>query len=416
MSDESSSEHEETKKPKVKKSRKKSSIPMAKPDQECIRSLIRTFQIKYAPILRKNKCQLFASHEEKKNKLVIPMLETLNMLPQEDDEKKKKDDHEEKEKKEEAIEPIFIQRKLHAGDFWIRLNGKLVYLIERKSISDLSGSIGARMRQQKFKCKRMPIPHSRVIYLTEGKKPARVFMKDSTTLMGATVDIIVRDRMLITHQPNEEATFMWLVKMLIKVCEFVIGTCLDTESARESHREWTEELKRQPVCPLDFNPLGAFDPDTDYPDKEDGKELGPKSVYLTREELGFVESYCPDGWAEKPQKKLLNPKTFYIGILCGIPLLKAYKAASILEEFPTLLDLIGFLLDPKTTEADKISRIANLTASKNSPVVKAKLAEVEATAKPKKSKATKSKSDKRRLGPALAKKIYHMLLNKVFDE
>jgi hypothetical protein len=262
------------------------------------------------------------------------------------------------------------------------------------------------MRQQKFKCKRMPIPFSRVIYLTEGKKPARIFMKDSTTLMGALVDILVRDKMTVIHQPNDEATFCFLVKLLIKICEYVIGTNLETDSARKSHEIWTQELKKQPECPLNFDPLGAFDADTDY-DPEN-----PRGAYLTREELGFVESYCPDGWTEKPNKKLMNPKTWYMGALTGTRLIKAYKAEAILNEFPTLLDLVGFLLDPKTSEKQKIDRIANLTACKDTPVLKSK--RKGAVSNKITGDKPKSKGKPRRLGEAIAKEIYHMILQRKY--
>jgi len=95
--------------------------------------------------------------------------------------------------------------QLDIGDIHYRIDGKTVFIIERKTLEDLANSIkDGRLREQKIRLQKCLSQDIRIIYLIEGYLSNKFYKKHNkckingiplNTIIGAQINIIVRDMM-----------------------------------------------------------------------------------------------------------------------------------------------------------------------------------------------------------------------------
>ena len=91
----------------------------------------------------------------------------------------------------------FITENLPVGDIFLRLDDKPLFIIERKTISDLVSSIkDGRYREQKARLKQT-VPDNRILYLIEGKLPSidcdQINRVSYKSVYGSLIHTMVRD-------------------------------------------------------------------------------------------------------------------------------------------------------------------------------------------------------------------------------
>ena len=95
--------------------------------------------------------------------------------------------------------------QLDIGDIHYRINGKTIFIIERKTLEDLANSIkDGRLREQKIRLQKCLSQNINIIYLIEGYLDNKYYIKQNkckinglplNTIIGSQINIILRDMM-----------------------------------------------------------------------------------------------------------------------------------------------------------------------------------------------------------------------------
>lgn len=76
---------------------------------------------------------------------------------------------------EGELSQVIVQKSLPTGDYWFVCNNLLVYVLERKSLSDYNGCLDdPRYRDQLFRLCQLPIPRDHVTYLLENENEGKI--------------------------------------------------------------------------------------------------------------------------------------------------------------------------------------------------------------------------------------------------
>ena len=123
--------------------------------------------------------------------------------------------------------PFITVSQLDIGDIHYRINGKTVYIIERKTLEDLSHSIkDGRFREQKIRLKKCLFQDINIIYLIEGyldqkyyinQKRCKVFGLPLNTIIGTQTNIILRDMMQVHKTSCLEESILFLLDFYKKL-------------------------------------------------------------------------------------------------------------------------------------------------------------------------------------------------------
>ena len=161
---------------------------------------------------------------------------------------------------------ILKQENLDLGDIQIFVDNKLVSIIERKTMSDLSSSIkDGRYREQKSRLKKLNINNHNKLYLFEGQ----VFGEDCLSpknskfcnvngmafniLLSGIVNTYIRDNLSIYRTKNLNESVKFLSKLIDKTYEhkdeiLKISQFVDTHAFQESQ----ETHESQETCDAEY--------------------------------------------------------------------------------------------------------------------------------------------------------------------
>lgn len=290
-----------------------------------------------------------------------------------------------------------ILRKCGAGDFWICINDKAYRVWERKTWKDLSGSIGGRSPEQKYKLQQILIEQRRrICYLIE-ESSLNSWCKPLSTLESAKVNIETRDGFGCVEKKSKLHTVMYLLKMVQKAEEF--GSKFDAE------------LARQPICtPETFNPLAmpkgmTYSPSIDEPIVQLASSNGP-TITTTVDYMGptkrsineddYLDAYGPRSKKTKDPSldSVENQYTVFVRQLMVLRRLSKEQACAIAAVYPDWISLCQAAVhDSKALQ----KRIADLTID-----MKKTKSPIDEQAQ---QSSKKQKSEVRRLGDALATRL-----------
>lgn len=134
----------------------------------------------------------------------------------------------------------YTVKPLDIGDISFYKDGKLILVIERKSVSDLDASIkDGRHREQKARLLASGLKSDRIIYLIEG-----VIKKNPTVLFGAMINTMFRDGLRVFKTVSIEETAIFIQRLYTKLESDDEGIL--TEFA-------TQEISRGPMTPLEYS-------------------------------------------------------------------------------------------------------------------------------------------------------------------
>lgn len=207
----------------------------------------------------------------------------------------------------------FVQQKnLRVGDIWIRINGKLAFVFERKTIQDACASMGERNHHQKFGMRSLPIPAHRVIYIYEGEmispeKKQRFGTAQYPTLVSSQVNSVVRDGLSMLSTRNKKETVFYVFKIAAKVIEFAKRTL--------------EELKNYPETSDSFNPL-----------LEQARKVSSDGT-LTPTDEEVDNDYAQAYKVVIVKRALRNPRAALIASLQVIPGVSARIACAVVDKY-----------------------------------------------------------------------------------
>ena len=117
--------------------------------------------------------------------------------------------------------------QLDIGDIHFRINSKTIYIMERKTLEDLSHSIkDGRFREQKIRLQKCLSQDIHIIYLIEGhleqkyyakQKRCKVFGLPLNTIIGTQTNIILRDMMQVHKTTCLEESILFLLDFYKKL-------------------------------------------------------------------------------------------------------------------------------------------------------------------------------------------------------
>lgn len=114
--------------------------------------------------------------------------------------------------------PFVKIKQLHLGDIQFIMDEKIVCIVERKTMSDLSSSIkDGRSREQKARLLDFTREHCiLLIYLIEGE----FILSEKSTLMSSIVNKIVRDKIYIIRSKGVDESCDFIKKLQEKLLQF----------------------------------------------------------------------------------------------------------------------------------------------------------------------------------------------------
>lgn len=223
---------------------------------------------------------------------------------------------------------------LHSGDFWIMLDGKLLYLFERKTYADFLASFSdGRWSEQKFKMSMMPIDRDRTYYLIEDsqKLDSDKFNNKRANIVGGELNLVVRDGRRIIRTMNVNETLYFMLYYVLKTYEFA--------------EECLEHVKDYPEIDSSFDPI-----------KTPMVESDSKSIDHKDIDVKYVKSR---GKSKIKGKSLGGPESHCLYTLNGIPRL-GNKAIILSSEFPSINAMSAFLTRKDMSREDIIDELANM--------------------------------------------------------
>lgn len=312
------------------------------------------------------------------------------------------DTQEKLEQIKDGLSGLGVMRSLPAGDIWIVYNGKLLFVIERKSVADLSGSISNHHRMQLFKLKCLPLPTYRIYYLVEGTEAGgRGFLKSRSSLQGCQADIVVRDHMNLFHTEDPLGTVYWILKLVLKV--------------HEHGHTWADELSRQPDC----GPLLEQHTQRKREEQEEEEEGkgGPTAAPPVEAEeaararqrrylVEFVEASCRN--ANERKAVVASQRACFMRQLAAINGISAAKALSIADALPSwtrLCELLNRSEDEFVETVGNLRFVADGATKKGKAQKKKKPGTEDQVSKGKTKRAPKQQQEGKRIGDALATKL-----------
>ena len=202
----------------------------------------------------------------------------------------------------------FTKEQLDVGDILFRRDDKTIFIIERKTVSDLKASIiDGRHREQKMRLLGSGIPTNRILYIIEGDLDKSLDGKLSgipvSTLVGSLINTQLRDDIKVYKTSSLRETGEYIRKLLDKLT-----------------REETNYFKE-----------------------------GEQSI----------SSSCYAATLQKNKKANLTPEIWFINQLAHIPQVTEKIAAIILQKYSTVSILIQEY--QRTPEHLKEKLLADLT-------------------------------------------------------
>ena len=212
-------------------------------------------------------------------------------------------------------------KTMDVGDIHLCVNGSPLFVIERKSTADLSGAIGKRHSNQKARLKQLSLPRHQIIYLIEKSHVHPRFNKGLSRLMGAKVNILVRDKMSVFETQYKSETIYFILKMILKV---------------QQHHKLYKMVEPSTETRIE----------TGSPTTQDDKG-GEKMSYLKT--------------LTTNKQKNLTPDLCYLEQLACIKSCGPSRAMILKKRFPTMIALCEYL---KGEKEEVITGLSNLTSEK----------------------------------------------------
>lgn len=343
---------------------------------------------------------------------------------------KKKDVH----KITDLLHSVLKKAALWCGDFWITLNGKILFLFEKKTFHDFTASLtDGRWASQKLKMKEMPISCYRTFWLFEdplvlsddmNKKECR-YIADRSVIVGAMVNIIGNQKRIPLRTMNNYETAYFLLKFMLYAYTF--ADTLDKKLAKYPKVKPNYNPRSAKAVIIDDSNNGSgsgegnnsidsidtsdnvhennennananddtiFDAD-DIEDAEnsdndddnhgaDGDDGASASIGLTKHQekfaklktKGVANPVCPKGW--------------YLKNLRDIPRMGQMSKA-VIKRFPRWKCLVDFLENPEMSKKSIIDSLANISLNSSDMLKEIK------------------KTNNRKLGKVLAARLYEFV-------
>ena len=147
--------------------------------------------------------------------------------------------------------------KCHVGDIHFLLNNKVIAVIERKTICDLSSSIpDGRYNEQKLRLKEYMKKGIQIIYLVEdwkqSYKPIHPRLSNYNTMLSAMIGTMIRDKIYVFFSNDNNETVNIVAKMVQKIKKhkkLLMGDVVVDELEYSSHVKIEKKKNMTPeIC------------------------------------------------------------------------------------------------------------------------------------------------------------------------
>jgi crossover junction endonuclease MUS81 len=145
--------------------------------------------------------------------------------------------------------------QLDLGDIVFKKDGKIVFIIERKTVDDLKASIcDGRHREQKARLLGCgEISHNRIMYLIEGNLNKKLNEKISgfpvSSLVGSLINTQLRDNIKVYKTYSLKETVEFLKKLLVKLNSEDCDTFFSEETKVIDYSTALKKKKKENMTP-----------------------------------------------------------------------------------------------------------------------------------------------------------------------
>jgi crossover junction endonuclease MUS81 len=145
---------------------------------------------------------------------------------------------------------IYYKENLDIGDIVFTYNDKILIIIERKTLPDLSSSIkDGRYKEQKIRLMNSIDKLVRKIYIIEGYNYTK-FTLPKSTLDSVVINTMIRDGLQVIKTNNIEETYQFIVnifknlpKYVCELYELVVNEKSECQSTVENHLSYKTSKK-----------------------------------------------------------------------------------------------------------------------------------------------------------------------------
>lgn len=145
-----------------------------------------------------------------------------------------------------VLQVDFTVEQLPIGDIMVKNKQESVYLIERKTTSDLSMSIkDGRYREQKARMLNIGLKNCRLLYLIEGKLPleGKVSNIPVTTLISSIINTQLRDNIKVYRTSNVNESALYIKIVFEKIRDNIELFFKENDKNTMTNEEYSKTLK-----------------------------------------------------------------------------------------------------------------------------------------------------------------------------
>jgi len=258
----------------------------------------------------------------------------------------------------------FKVENLDLGDILIKKDGKIVLIIERKTLQDLYSSINdGRYKEQKVRLKNN-YNDSQIVYIIEDcniKFVKNKFANFESIINGAIINSIFRDNIKLIRTKSVEDTIVYIKTLLKKVKNNI------------------EFFENKSEISLDNDTTNDLDNDTIIDLKNQSND-DSNNVKIIELKSNSVSSKYVDNIKIK-KKENNNPKNCNIIMLCQIPGVSTKISKTICDKYSCISDLVleynklNTLKEKETLLKDYSYSINNDKTRKIGPVISKRIYE-----------------------------------------
>jgi ERCC4-type nuclease len=232
---------------------------------------------------------------------------------------------------------VVSQRSLPSGDYWFVCNDVLLYVFERKSLSDYNGCLDdPRYSDQLFRLCHLPLPRDQITYLLENEDEKKIEhfkgkyrilseLRKLKMIYGIDVDWTLSSTECLTY--------------IVITLYLMVHRWQKTTKELQDFFQLTE-LNQLPKASVLLLKASAKKEDKEQ-DKEEDKEEDIETQLVKKKQPSLLDNYFD--FTKISKRGNDTPDNLYLNQVSGIRGMGKSKAVALAKRFPSWKTLINFL-------------------------------------------------------------------------
>lgn len=241
------------------------------------------------------------------------------------------------------LSQVIVQKSLPAGDYWFVCNDMLVYVLERKALSDYNGCLDdPRYLDQLFRLCQLPIPRDHVTYLLEHEDEQKIqHYKGKNRILFELRKLKIQYGIDVDWTMSGMETLFYIFSTLRLLCRH-------WERIVEEIREFFQVEDNKESLPLVTDILNNNNNNKKEKKKKEEEKQEEKEVKVVVQEgpirkvrPSILDDYC--NFTKLSKKGNDTPENLFHNQISSIRGMGKSKAAALIARFPSYKSLVNFL-------------------------------------------------------------------------